>query len=171
MPAYANILGSENIAEQSQYIQMHREEPSLLGCSKLQRPTFLKVVNFLHTFGKLSLAVNHTSIVLLAGNPVPNRKKENIGDHRPLSKGNCQLQASLPGEVSSRTAFNSYLFTTFEAQLTWFLISMQVAAVTVLCVQSEASYRPLIADVVQSLVPLVPQELGGALRQDPGHST
>jgi hypothetical protein len=47
----------------------------------------------------------------------------------------------------------------------------QVAAVTVLCVQSEASYRPLIADVVQSLVPLVPQELGGALRQDPEHST
>ncbi|CAK9232103.1 unnamed protein product [Sphagnum troendelagicum] len=46
----------------------------------------------------------------------------------------------------------------------------QVAAVTVLCVQSEASYRPLIADVVQSLVPLVPQELGGALRQDPEHS-
>jgi hypothetical protein len=29
IPAYANILGSENIAEQSQYIQMHREDPSL----------------------------------------------------------------------------------------------------------------------------------------------
>jgi len=40
----------------------------------------------------------------------------------------------------------------------------QVAAVAVLCVQAEPSYRPLIADVVQSLVPLVPQELGGAWR-------
>jgi hypothetical protein len=50
MPAYANILGSENIAEHSQYRQMHREDPSLLGCSNLQRPTFLEVVNFLHTF-------------------------------------------------------------------------------------------------------------------------
>ncbi|XP_024375123.1 probable receptor-like protein kinase At1g80640 isoform X2 [Physcomitrium patens] len=40
----------------------------------------------------------------------------------------------------------------------------QVAAVAVLCVQAEPSYRPLIADVVQSLAPLVPQELGGALR-------
>lgn len=40
----------------------------------------------------------------------------------------------------------------------------QVAAVAVLCVQTEPSYRPLIADVVQSLLPLVPQELGGAFR-------
>lgn len=50
MPAYANILGSANIAEQSQCIQIHREDPSLLGCSILQRPTFLEVVKFLHTF-------------------------------------------------------------------------------------------------------------------------
>lgn len=35
-----------------------------------------------------------------------------------------------------------------------------------LCVQKEPSYRPLIADVVQSLLPLVPVELGGALRRD-----
>ena len=41
---------------------------------------------------------------------------------------------------------------------------MQIAAVAALCVQHEPSYRPLIADVVQSLVPLVPHELGGALR-------
>lgn len=44
------------------------------------------------------------------------------------------------------------------------MLYVQVAAVAVLCVQSEPSYRPLIADVVQSLVPLVPQELGGAWR-------
>jgi hypothetical protein len=50
MPAYTDTLGSENIAEQSQYIQMHREDPSLLGCSNLQRPTSLELVNFLHTF-------------------------------------------------------------------------------------------------------------------------
>ncbi|KAM0904394.1 hypothetical protein ACQ4PT_018033 [Festuca glaucescens] len=37
----------------------------------------------------------------------------------------------------------------------------QVAAVAVLCVQPEPSYRPLIADVLHSLVPLVPVELGG----------
>ncbi|KAG2607540.1 hypothetical protein PVAP13_4NG252444 [Panicum virgatum] len=37
----------------------------------------------------------------------------------------------------------------------------QVAAVAVLCVQPEPSYRPLITDVLHSLVPLVPVELGG----------
>ncbi|XAR50496.1 Non-specific serine/threonine protein kinase [Bertholletia excelsa] len=40
----------------------------------------------------------------------------------------------------------------------------QVAAVAVLCVQSEPSYRPLITDVLHSLIPLVPHELGGSLR-------
>ncbi|KAG9130704.1 hypothetical protein Leryth_012659 [Lithospermum erythrorhizon] len=40
----------------------------------------------------------------------------------------------------------------------------QVAAVAVLCVQPEPSYRPLITDVLHSLVPLVPMELGGTLR-------
>ena len=41
---------------------------------------------------------------------------------------------------------------------------MQVAAVAVLCVQPEPSYRPLITDVLHSLIPLVPMELGGTLR-------
>ncbi|WOL19063.1 putative receptor-like protein kinase [Canna indica] len=40
----------------------------------------------------------------------------------------------------------------------------QVAAVAVLCVQQEPSYRPLITDVLHSLIPLVPIELGGTLR-------
>ncbi|KAJ6295393.1 hypothetical protein OIU78_023420 [Salix suchowensis] len=40
----------------------------------------------------------------------------------------------------------------------------QVAAVAVLCIQPEPSYRPLITDVVHSLIPLVPLELGGTLR-------
>ncbi|RDY03643.1 putative receptor-like protein kinase [Mucuna pruriens] len=40
----------------------------------------------------------------------------------------------------------------------------QVAAVAVLCVQPEPSYRPLIADVLHSLIPLVPVELGGTLK-------
>ncbi|XP_020112370.1 probable receptor-like protein kinase At1g80640 [Ananas comosus] len=40
----------------------------------------------------------------------------------------------------------------------------QVAAVAVLCVQPEPSYRPLITDVLHSLIPLVPTELGGTLR-------
>lgn len=40
----------------------------------------------------------------------------------------------------------------------------QVAAVALLCIQPEPSYRPLIADILLSLVPLVPIELGGALR-------
>ncbi|CAH9064591.1 unnamed protein product [Cuscuta epithymum] len=39
----------------------------------------------------------------------------------------------------------------------------QVAAVAVLCVQPEPSYRPLIADVLHSLIPLVPVHLGGTL--------
>lgn len=41
---------------------------------------------------------------------------------------------------------------------------IQVAAVAVLCVQPEPSYRPLITDVLHSLIPLVPLELGGTLR-------
>ncbi|KAL1833102.1 hypothetical protein ACET3Z_002753 [Daucus carota] len=40
----------------------------------------------------------------------------------------------------------------------------QVAAVAVLCIQPEPSYHPLITDVLHSLVPLVPVELGGTLR-------
>ncbi|KAL5576095.1 hypothetical protein UlMin_017794 [Ulmus minor] len=40
----------------------------------------------------------------------------------------------------------------------------QVAAVAVLCVQPEPSYRPLITDVLHSLIPLVPLDLGGSLR-------
>lgn len=40
----------------------------------------------------------------------------------------------------------------------------QVAAVAVLCIQPEPSYRPLITDVLHSLIPLVPVELGGSLR-------
>ncbi|KAK3152316.1 hypothetical protein QOZ80_2BG0157270 [Eleusine coracana subsp. coracana] len=43
----------------------------------------------------------------------------------------------------------------------------QVAAVAVLCVQPEPSYRPLITDVLHSLIPLVPMELGGTLRVGP----
>ncbi|KAL0010827.1 hypothetical protein SO802_005935 [Lithocarpus litseifolius] len=53
----------------------------------------------------------------------------------------------------------------------------QVAAVAVLCVQTEPSYRPLITDILHSLIPLVPNELGGSLRATeptklvcPGHS-
>ena len=40
----------------------------------------------------------------------------------------------------------------------------QVAAVAVLCVQPEPSYRPLITDVLHSLIPLLPLELDGSLR-------
>lgn len=40
----------------------------------------------------------------------------------------------------------------------------QVAAVAVLCVQPEPSYRPLITDVLHSFIPLVPIDLGGSLR-------
>lgn len=43
---------------------------------------------------------------------------------------------------------------------------IQVAAIAAMCVQSEAGYRPLMADVVQSLVPLVkhhrPTSKGGS---------
>ncbi|KAI4376871.1 hypothetical protein MLD38_014580 [Melastoma candidum] len=39
----------------------------------------------------------------------------------------------------------------------------QAAAVAVLCLQPQPSYRPLIRDVLYSLVPLVPIELGGTL--------
>lgn len=47
----------------------------------------------------------------------------------------------------------------------WLILSSnQVAAVAVLCVQPEPSYRPLITDVLHSLIPLVPSELRGSLR-------
>ncbi|PKA48730.1 putative receptor-like protein kinase [Apostasia shenzhenica] len=36
---------------------------------------------------------------------------------------------------------------------------IQVAAIAAMCVQPEADYRPLMADVVQSLVPLVKHKL------------
>lgn len=39
----------------------------------------------------------------------------------------------------------------------------QAAAVAVLCLQPEPIYRPLITDVLHSLIPLVPVELGGTL--------
>ncbi|KAL2923992.1 hypothetical protein RDABS01_015483 [Bienertia sinuspersici] len=39
----------------------------------------------------------------------------------------------------------------------------QVAAVAILCVQPEPSYRPLITDVLHSLISLVPVEIGGSL--------
>ncbi|PIN14150.1 Serine/threonine protein kinase [Handroanthus impetiginosus] len=39
----------------------------------------------------------------------------------------------------------------------------QVAAIAMLCIQEEPSYRPLITDILHSLVPLVPVELGGTL--------
>ncbi|KAL3819157.1 hypothetical protein ACJIZ3_005062 [Penstemon smallii] len=38
----------------------------------------------------------------------------------------------------------------------------QVAAIAVLCVQQEPSYRPLITDVLHSFIPLVPVDLGGS---------
>ncbi|XP_051137046.1 probable receptor-like protein kinase At1g80640 isoform X2 [Andrographis paniculata] len=40
----------------------------------------------------------------------------------------------------------------------------QVAAVALLCIQPEPSYRPMITDVLHSLVPLVPFESGGTLK-------
>ncbi|KAL3618379.1 hypothetical protein CASFOL_038700 [Castilleja foliolosa] len=42
----------------------------------------------------------------------------------------------------------------------------QVAAIAVLCVQPEPGYRPLITDVLHSLNPIVPVELGGSLRSN-----
>ncbi|XVF89472.1 hypothetical protein PTKIN_Ptkin19aG0133000 [Pterospermum kingtungense] len=43
----------------------------------------------------------------------------------------------------------------------------QVAGVAYMCVQEEPTHRPLITDVVQSLLPLVPEELGGTLTPFP----
>ncbi|KAL2490484.1 Protein kinase superfamily protein [Abeliophyllum distichum] len=45
---------------------------------------------------------------------------------------------------------------------------IQVAAIAAMCVQTEADYRPLMTDVVQSLIPLVKKSLfGGVLLQFP----
>ncbi|KAE9445400.1 hypothetical protein C3L33_22703, partial [Rhododendron williamsianum] len=57
--------------------------------------------------------------------------------------------------------FFSFLFSSIL--FFFFLKFLWVAAVAVLCVQPEPSYRPLIKDVLYSLIPLVPVELGGTL--------
>jgi hypothetical protein len=45
--------------------------------------------------------------------------------------------------------------------------SLQVAAIAAMCVQSEADYRPLTTDVVQSLIPLVKQHNGSRVTISP----
>lgn len=48
----------------------------------------------------------------------------------------------------------------------FFWYTLQVAAIAAMCVQTEADYRPLITDVVQSLMPLVKnQSLPGSSGQ------
>eukprot|EP01018_Ginkgo_biloba_P010926 Gb_12951 [translate_table: standard] len=44
---------------------------------------------------------------------------------------------------------------------------IQVAAIAAMCVQSEADYRPLMPDVVQSLIPLVKQSTGSRVTSSP----
>ncbi|KAH9322757.1 hypothetical protein KI387_017396 [Taxus chinensis] len=44
---------------------------------------------------------------------------------------------------------------------------VQVAAIAAMCVQSEADYRPLMTDVVQSLIPLVKQHTGARVTSSP----
>lgn len=44
---------------------------------------------------------------------------------------------------------------------------IQVAAIAAMCVQSEADYRPLMTDVVQSLIPLVKQHTGSKVTSSP----
>ncbi|GLJ31653.1 hypothetical protein SUGI_0635930 [Cryptomeria japonica] len=44
---------------------------------------------------------------------------------------------------------------------------IQVAAIAAMCVQSEADYRPLMTDVVQSLIPLVRQHTGSRVTSSP----
>lgn len=54
----------------------------------------------------------------------------------------------------SNQQFNHTNLTHFSFTLLFFPLS-QVAAIAAVCVQSEAEYRPLMTDVVQSLIPLV----------------
>ncbi|KAJ7525461.1 hypothetical protein O6H91_17G052400 [Diphasiastrum complanatum] len=46
---------------------------------------------------------------------------------------------------------------------------IQVAAIAAMCVQPEADYRPLMTDVVQSLVPLVKQRTNSKTSRHPSH--
>jgi len=43
---------------------------------------------------------------------------------------------------------------TYHCTLCWYGV-LQVAAIAAMCIQPEADYRPLMTDVVQSLIPLV----------------
>ncbi|KAF3336924.1 serine/threonine-protein kinase CDL1-like protein [Carex littledalei] len=47
---------------------------------------------------------------------------------------------------------------------------IQVAAIAAVCVQAEADYRPLMTDVVQSLIPLVLKTPGGSLPATPARN-
>lgn len=44
-----------------------------------------------------------------------------------------------------------------RAALSFFIVDacMQVAAIAAMCIQTKAEYRPLMTDVVQSLIPIV----------------
>ncbi|KZV22607.1 putative receptor-like protein kinase [Dorcoceras hygrometricum] len=60
--------------------------------------------------------------------------------------------------LMGRKAVEKVAETQCQSIVTW------VAAIAVLCVQPEPSYRPLITDVLHSFIPLVPTDLGGSLR-------
>lgn len=57
-----------------------------------------------------------------------------------------------------------------DLKLIHYIIIGQVAAIAAVCVQAEADYRPLMTDVVQSLIPLVLKTPGGSLPATPGRN-
>ncbi|CAO2206406.1 unnamed protein product [Urochloa humidicola] len=81
-----------------------------------------------------------------------------------IGESHCQSIVSwaMP-QITDRTKLPNIIDPTIRNTMD-FRHLYQVAAVAVLCVQPEPSYRPLITDVLHSLVPLVPLELGGTLR-------
>ncbi|KAK4747096.1 hypothetical protein SAY87_026133 [Trapa incisa] len=85
---------------------------------------------------------------------------------RPMEKlapGQCQsiVNWALP-QLTDRSKLPDILDPFIEEKVDMKHL-YQVAAVALLCLQPEPSYRPLIADVLHSLVPLVPITLGGTL--------
>lgn len=65
----------------------------------------------------------------------------------------CFRQQALP-QLTDRDKVGEIMDPALEGQYLMKEV-IQVAAIAAMCVQPEADYRPLISDVVQSLVPLV----------------
>lgn len=94
-----------------------------------------------------------------SGSSKANKQREDGGNDRPRSEGPVFKEGSYSGKwlllslvVQDSNATGNH---TLLSSINVLLASLKVAAIAAVCVQAEADYRPLMTDVVQSLIPLV----------------